>query len=80
MPRRLKFLYRQEAGRGLGGSIPGKLHRVPLGYILRHRHFKGLVNVYAARKEWMEPESNPGSLKAEPELLITTITLYPQEP
>ena len=31
-PRRLKFFYRQEAGRGYGGSVLGRPHRALLGY------------------------------------------------
>ena len=58
-------------------TILGRPQRILLGYIFRYRSFKWFAKVYAARMQWIEAGSNLGSLKAEPELLTTTIMLYP---
>ena len=58
-------------------TIPGRPQRILLGYIFRYRCFKWFAKVYTARMQWIEAWSNLGSLKAESELLTTTIMLYP---
>lgn len=56
---------------------PGKAPEDPAGVHIQIQMFQMICKVYTARMQWIEAWSNLGSLKAESELLATTIMLYP---